>query len=58
MDGAWKQLEYYAVKNKDTTLDNGFNYKICKDGYIIWEDFHRNAAQKDLQHIWVLVPLK
>jgi hypothetical protein len=48
MDGAWKQLESYGIKNKDTTWDNGINYKICKDGYIIWGDFHRNATTKQL----------
>lgn len=48
MDGAWKQLESYAVKNKDTTWDNGTNYKVCYDGYIIWGDFHMDATTKKL----------
>lgn len=48
MDGAWKQMESYGIKNKDTTWDNGINYKICNDGYIIWGDFHKNATTKKL----------
>lgn len=44
MDGVWKQMESYGVKNKD----NGINYKICKDGYIFWGDFHKNPTTNKL----------
>lgn len=44
IDGAWKQIETYAVKDKDTSWDKGTNYKICYDGYVIWGDFHMNPA--------------
>lgn len=44
IDGAWKQIETYAVKDKDTTWDKGSNVKICYDGYVIWGDFHMNPA--------------
>jgi len=44
IDGAWKQIEIYSVKDKDTSWDKGTNYKICYDGYVIWGDFHMNPA--------------
>lgn len=44
IDGVWKQIETYAVNDKDTTWDKGTNYKICYDGYVIWGDFHMNPA--------------
>jgi len=44
IDGAWKQIEIYAIIDKDTTWDKGTNYKICYDGYVIWGDFHMNSA--------------
>lgn len=44
IDGAWKQMETYAVNDKDTAWDKGTNYKICYDGYVIWGDFHMNPA--------------
>lgn len=39
IDGVWKQIEIYSVKEKDTTWDKGTNYKICYDGYVIWGIF-------------------
>lgn len=44
IDGVWKQIEIYAVNDRDTTWDRGTNYKICYDGYVIWADYHMIPA--------------
>lgn len=44
IDGAWQQIDNYAVKDMDTTWDKSTNYKFCRDGYVIWGAFHMNPA--------------
>lgn len=44
IDGIWKQIETYSVKEKDTTWDKGVNYKACYDGYVMWGDYHLNST--------------
>jgi hypothetical protein len=50
IDGAWKQLETYAVKDRDTLWDKGTNY-VSVMMVVIWGDFHMNPANENITHI-------